>query len=707
MCPADKLFQAADFKTREFIHTLNDKATPVFLQLQISPYAAKAALLLSRCINGDLRARPYLTFFGNSRMEALDGAIKVARHAACKKKSASKGTLLVLDADEAFLCRHDPLKASPEDMLVPGITNITFSDFIPYRPEEGPVAVVFRADMHRDVFEVIMEKCRKLGALAILDLSDCNVDTFLSSCVQGQKPDIVVTGENLTGRQVPFGAFSMASHVYRTWNTFDDCFIHTSTFGGNSLSLGIVVSCLLRLLHDEEDFDEITRIMEEIATDQRAAFRWYSRYVNPKGALLLAAMGVDRRYVSARGTELTIRVAKGEERIFDALGSYGSCMRGHNPPDIKEVLDRHEPGRDYWKDLEGELHGETGFPHALPAVSGATAVEAALIISLVAQSPRKKVVVFNKGFAGKTMSALIGTAKTHYREPFRPLYRHVEYVDPFVDEGVRRIEDLALAKEVALFWFEPVQGEGGVRAIPDRVFQLLCDLREDCGYLVAIDEIQTGMFRTGVLLNSAAHISADVVTLAKGLADMTFPIGATLVSEEVYQRARRRSPEVVDHLERYYLNQLGSHIALHGLQKATEAGLGDHVLAMGEILKKGLEELRPLSSMILDTRGTGLLQAIEFNSHPWGISLPMFGNYFGALFGGLCLRHANWPCLTAYTLNNPSIVRIEPPLTVSQKEIEHLLSNLRDTVKGGYGRLLLSSLAHILRRFTFPGSWVR
>ena len=111
--------------------------------------------------------------------------------------------------------------------------------------------------------------------------------------------------------------------------------------------------------------------------------------------------------------------------------------------------------------------------------------------------------------------------------------------------------------------------------------------------------------------------------------------------------------------------------------------------------------------MIRDTRGTGLLQAIEFDSRPWVMSLPMFGDYFGALFGGLCLRHPDWPFLTAYTLNNPSIVRIAPPLTVSRKEIEHLLSNLRDSVKGGYGRLLLSSLAHMLKRFTHPGGWIR
>lgn len=272
---------------------------------------------------------------------------------------------------------------------------------------------------------------------------------------------------------------------------------------------------------------------------------------------------------------------------------------------------------------------------------------------------------------------------------------------------MRRIEDLARGKEVALFWFEPVQGEGGVLTIPDKVLELLRDLREDGGYLVALDEIQTGMFRTGPLLNSGARIAADVVTLAKGLADMTFPIGATLVSEEVYQRAHRRSPEVVDHLERYYLNQLGAHIALHGLRKATEAGLGDHVREMGEILKKGLEELRPLSSMIRDIRGTGLLQAIEFDPRPWGISLPMVGDYFGALFGGLCLRHPDRPLLTAYTLNNPSTVRIEPPLTVSRKEIEYLLSNLKDSLKGGYGRLLLSSLAHTVRRFVHPSGWIR
>ena len=568
-------------------------------------------------------------------------------------------------------------------------------------------AVLCRSGMHRGTLEGIMGRCGKSETLCILDTSDCAAEDFLFCFSTARRPDVVVTGENLTAHQVPFGAFSMAPHVYRAWNTFDDCFIHTSTFGGNSLAVGTVVKTLLGMLEGAGDKAEIDRAAAEIDESQRATVRYYARHVNPKGVILFASVGADRRYLSARGTGFTLRTTRGERVIFDALGSYGSCMRGHNPPDVEEVVDHHDPARDYWRELEGELKVQTGLPRALPAVSGATAVESALIVSLCAQAPRKKIVVFDKGFAGKTLSALIGTSKKHYREPFAPLYRYTEYVDPFDGAGVRRIEELCRSKEVALFWFEPVQGEGGVRRIPEEVFSLLREHRAGGGYLVALDEIQTGMFRTGTVLCSTAFIEADVVTLAKGLADMTFPVGATMVSEEVYQRARSGFPEAVRHLETYYLNQLGAHVALHGLRKAVESGLGDRAAEMGKVLTKELGRLRPLSSMIRDTRGTGLLQAVEFNSRLWGLRLPVVDEYFGAIFGGLCARNPDMPLLTAYTLNNPSIVRIAPPLTVTEEEIKRLVLTIEDTLKGGWPGLLASTVAHNIRRFLHPGGWLR
>jgi acetylornithine/succinyldiaminopimelate/putrescine aminotransferase len=699
------VFEAANSETLDLIRTLNASESPVFLQLQISPLAAKAAFLLSMCVAGDDRSRRHVTFFGNSRQEALDGAIKVARHTARRKNPASSGEILILDADDALKLRHNPLQSAPGDELVPGLTYVPAGEFSSAFSGQRPVAVICRLRLHQDIVAEIFRLSAREGVLTLLDASDCEPAEIESLCPP-LKPDVVVTGESLTRRQVPFGAFTMAPHVYRTWNSFDNCTLHTSTFGGNSLALNAVMNNLLAGMKARRDLPDLLRTLNAIDSGQKEAFRFFSRHVNPKVALLMMSAGIDRKVLTAKGEVLTVESPDGPVRVIDALGSYGACMRGHNPGDLSEVLDRHDPTADYWRELSEELRAHTGLGHVLPAVSGATAVEAALATALAAQSPRRKVVVFDKGFSGKTLAALTGTARKHYREAFTPLYPHVERVDPFTDDGLKRIRELCRSDEVALFWFETIQGEAGVRPIPDAALETLKEGREEGGYLVGIDEIQTGMFRTGSLLHSAGCIRADIVTLSKGLADMTFPIGAALLTDDVYREAKASFPEALAHYETYYSNQLGAHVALHGLRRAVEEKLGDRALAAGEILKSGLEGLKALSPMISSTRGTGLIQAVEFDSRLFGVRIPIVDDYFGAIVGGACLRNKARPLLTAYTLNNPLVVRFEPSLSISEENIEIIVANIKETVKGGCLKLLLASLSHGTKRLLFPGKWL-
>ncbi len=699
------LFHVATADTLERVRHLNALGVPFGVYLHISPYAAKAGYLLSRSIGGVSHSRRYVTFFGNSRLEALDGAIKIVRHAARRRNRSSSGLVCVLDADESFVFRHDPLKSNAEDQVVPGICYLPSRDFDSLISNLRPVAVVCHARKHANQMDAILSRCRAIGAFTILDASAGRAMDFVSGVVE-RRADVVVSGENLTNYQVPFGAFSMAKRVYRTWNTFANCFVHTSTFGGNSLALSTVIDQLLIGLGEQPDIEDIQRLLQEIDDCQTTALRFFYRYVNPKGAILLSLVGADRRFIRARGNLISVKSHAKETRIIDALGNFGACLRGHNPPDIdKEVLASHDVTHDYWQDLVSELHEQTGYPHALPAVSGATAAEAAIIAALAANETRQKIVVFAGGFAGKTLTALIGTAKAHYRDPFRPLYRHVVYVDPFAANGVDQIKALVDAPDVALFWLESLQGEAGIRQIPRRVLEILRAGRELSPYLIGIDEIQSGMFRTGEMFHSASFLRPDIVTMGKGWSDTTFPIGITLLSDDVYQRAMQSHPELISHLESYYLNQLAAHISLHALLKAVEWKLGEHARAMGEILKQGLAQLER-RSIIKCTRGTGLMQAIEFDSRLLGIQLPIFHQQLGAIVGGRCLRHRRRPVLTVYTMNNPRVVRIEPPLTVSRREIDSILATLNDALKGGYLGLLVSTLLHDIRRFAPFSRWL-
>src|SRR5260370_21615357 len=148
-------------------------------------------------------------------------------------------------------------------------------------------------------------------------------------------------------------------------------------------------------------------------------------------------------------------------------------------------------------EVAARLRDLTGLDNVLPAVSGATAVENALKIALGAQHPRRHVLAVKAGFGGKTLFALTGTANASYKEHIEPLYGDVLYVDPFAPDATAQIE-AALAKHpVAVVQVELIQAVGGVRRGPVEGIRYLEARRRHWGYLLLVDEVQTGVWRTG------------------------------------------------------------------------------------------------------------------------------------------------------------------------------------------------------------------
>lgn len=152
------------------------------------------------------------------------------------------------------------------------------------------------------------------------------------------------------------------------------------------------------------------------------------------------------------------------------------------------------------------------------ANSGTEANEAALKLTRL-HKPGGKVLSLTHSFHGRTMGALSVTEKPVIREPFEPLPGNVEFVEPTVDALTAAFDD-----DVAGIFVEPIQGEAGVVPLADGVLAAIRELCDKHGALLVVDEVQTGIGRTGVWLASQ-QVRADVVTLAKGLGG-GFPIGA-------------------------------------------------------------------------------------------------------------------------------------------------------------------------------------
>ena len=191
-------------------------------------------------------------------------------------------------------------------------------------------------------------------------------------------------------------------------------------------------------------------------------------------------------------------------------------------------------------ELRRRLQNLTGLDFFLPAVSGATAVENALKVALVAQFPKRHILALKAGFGGKTLLALTGTANPSYKEHIDPLYADVHYVDPFAPDAEAQIERCLQTHEFAVVQVELIQAVGGVRRVPENVIRHLDAGRKRWGYLLLVDEVQTGMYRTGpFIFSQTLGLTPDLLLLGKATSDMMFPFALTLYSATSAGHARR------------------------------------------------------------------------------------------------------------------------------------------------------------------------
>lgn len=290
--------------------------------------------------------------------------------------------------------------------------------------------------------------------------------------------------------------------------------------------------------------------------------------------------------------------------------------------------------------------------------SGAEAIEGAIKLARKYSkdhftSSKYEIITAYGSFHGRTLAALTATGQEKFQKGFEPLVPGFKYV-PFND-----IDALmnAITDKTCAILLEPIQGEGGIR-IPsaDYLIQVrkLCDENK---LLLILDEIQTGMGRTGRLFAyEHFNIEPDIMTLAKGLAG-GFPIGALLAKDTV---AAVFQPGT--HASTFGGNPLGCAASLATLETLLEDGfLLDHCRRIGKHFKDSLEKLKKdFPSYIADVRGLGLLLGIELTK----AGEPIVESCAGR---GILIN-----CTSG------NVLRFTPPLIVTEKEIEHLIDTLED-----------------------------
>lgn len=284
--------------------------------------------------------------------------------------------------------------------------------------------------------------------------------------------------------------------------------------------------------------------------------------------------------------------------------------------------------------------------------SGTEAVECALKLARI-NTVRTDVITALRGFHGRTMGSLSATANPKYKEPFAPLipgFAHVPYGD------IDAIRD-AINENTAAIMLEPIQGEAGIYPAPGGYLTAVRELCDQHGILLILDEIQSGMGRTGKWF-AAEHddVVPDIVCLAKALG-AGIPVGATLFKESL-------SFERGQHGSTYGGNPLACRAGLTVIETIANENLLDHIADVGAHFKSGLEAIassRP--EQIGEVRGRGLMLALQLRGRAGKtLSNLMINNVLAVASGS-------------------TIIRFLPPYIITKSEVDEVLQRLEDSIE--------------------------
>ncbi len=396
------------------------------------------------------------------------------------------------------------------------------------------------------------------------------------------------------------------------------------------------------------------------------------RALNPTLKDLLTLCRMDRTWVRGEGAYLFDEKGR---RFLDGYAQYGALALGHNHPAVvaavSAALEAKEPAmvqpyRAPWAEaLAAELVRVAGggLSHCVFTTSGAETVEAA--IKLVRARTGRQVILSAEGsFHGKTMGALAATGQRHHAEGFGPVAPGFVHL-PFGDVGA--LASAFAAHAPAALILEPIQGESGVHLPPPGYLAQARALCTQYGAALILDEVQTGLGRTGKLF---AGEGADVLLVAKALGGGVFPLGACLTNAKFWDETF-----ALKHSSTFANNNVACRVGLTVLEQLQSLDTS----LTGRHLQAGLATLAARHpSVIAEVRGQGLLGAIELRT--MDADAGMFrsylqhqGLYAYAVASTIAERNG---VLVLPTLGGSNVLRVAPPLIVTVEQIDALLAGI-------------------------------
>lgn len=438
-----------------------------------------------------------------------------------------------------------------------------------------------------------------------------------------------------------------------------------------------------------------------IPTDAVPGEEDYSKHVNPKWTKLLSIIGIKRNFVRCEG----INLIDSEGEVYrDFLSGYGVYNIGHHHPkliaSLTDELQRLGPTmlQSHIPELAAELAKKLtrlvggGLTRTFFTSTGSEGVESSIKFAR-AYTKRDGILYSNGGFHGLTYGALSLMSNPWWKKGFGSMLPNTTGV-PFGD--LKSLENELRSKKYAAFITEPVQGESGIQ-VPTVEFmseaQRLC---RKYGTLFVLDEVQTGIYRTGKFI--AAHhydVEPDMVILAKAMSGGLVPVGALLMREDISDAVYSSVEKAFVHASTFGENSLGMRTALTVLEIAEEEGLAERATVLGDRFRKGINEIAERSQFIKESRGLGLMNGIEFMA-PQSLKLKVlhagFRKVHPGLLGQMIVKtlFENSHILTQMCGHTYDVVKAVPPLVASEEDIDHYieaiasLSEIMENTNAGF-----------------------
>lgn len=422
------------------------------------------------------------------------------------------------------------------------------------------------------------------------------------------------------------------------------------------------------------------------AATQHPAISQYTEHINPAFVRLLGTLGYGRVFVRGDGTRLFDHAGR---EYLDCLAGFGTCNLGHSPPALvaalHAALDRQAVNVLHIgpQPLAGALAEALSacapdLSMCLFSSTGGEAIEAAMKLARAATG-RAGILYCTGGFHGTGLGALSVMGTPRLREPFEPLLPACHAL-PFGD--LDALQEALVAHRPAGFVVEPIQGEGGVVIPPTGYLHEAQRLCRKHGTLLILDEIQTGMGRTGRLFASQHDgLTPDVLCLGKALGGSLLALSATLTRKDIQRRAYGSMERFDLHGSTFSGNALACAVGLATLTEVNQPAFLSAVQERGARLLTALRARLLGHPFVRDIRGSGLLIGIELGPTDrglWNRLLPglvaqvsrrVVGQWLSLrlLESGIVLQ----PASQAW-----NVLKLTPPLTIEPAEIDRVVETL-------------------------------